>query len=339
MRVLFIGGTGNISEAVSKLAVSKGFDLYLLNRGETPNSVPGAHVLRGDIHSGESINQLLQNMKFDVVADFIAFTPEDVLRDIGLFKNRTRQYIFISSAVVYEKTRILTPIRECSPQSNSGWDYAVKKIACEKILMKAWEEENFPVTIVRPSHTYDKMIPVAIGKGYDLIDRMRKGKPVVIHDSGNSLWTMTHSSDFAKGFVGLMGNPVAKGEAFHITSDEHLTWNQIYRIIADAAGVSDFEAVHIPGEFIQSIEPDWGPTITCDKGFSAVFDTSKIKRYVPEFLCTTPFYLGFRQTLSRFDSGELPGNIDQDISHRLDKMIRVWKDAMGQAKNAYTLLY
>jgi nucleoside-diphosphate-sugar epimerase len=338
MRILFIGGTGNISEAVSKLVVSKGHELFLLNRGLTQHTISGAQIIQADIHSFSSVEASIKQMSFDVVADFIAFTPDDVKRDIQLFQKITKQYVFVSSAVVYEKNRILTPIRECSPHANPNWDYAVKKIECERILMNAWENEHFPVTIVRPSHTYDKMIPVAIGKGYDLIDRMRKGNRVIIHDSGNNLWTMTHSSDFAKGFVGLLGNPVTIGEAFHITSDEHLSWNQIYRIIADAAGVSDFDAVHIPGEFIQRLEPEWGPTITCDKGFSAIFDNSKIKRYVPSFECTIPFYEGFHNTLSRYDNGELSKEIDSAVSHKLDNIIQTWIEFVNQAEAAYRLM-
>jgi len=338
MKILFIGGTGNISEAVSKLVIERGHELFLLNRCQTPHSISGIQTIQTDISSVLQVEKALGHMSFDVIADFIAFTPDDVKRDIQLFRKITKQYVFVSSAVVYEKNRIFTPIRECSPHANPNWDYAAKKIECEKILMDAWENEHFPVTIVRPSHTYDKMIPVAIGKGYDLIDRMRKGNRVIIHDSGNSLWTMTHSTDFAKGFVGLLGNPVTIGEAFHITSDEHLSWNQIYRIIADAAGVTDFNAVHIPGEFIQRLEPDWGPTITCDKGFSAIFDNSKIKRYVPGFECTTPFFTGFRNTLKRYDSGELSKEIDNSISHKLDNMIQTWTDFMDQVEKAYRIL-
>ena len=238
MKVLFIGGTGVISSACSQLAVECGFDLYLLNRGESKREIPkGANVLNADIRDKNSVEKAIGTHNFDVVVDWIAFTLEHIETDIELFKDRTNQYIFISSASAYQTPPTNLPVTESTPLYNPFWQYSQNKIACEERLIKAYREENFPVTIVRPSHTYDEtMLPL---KGrFTVIDRMRKGKKVIVHGDGTSLWTLTHHTDFAKGFVGLLGNSHAVGEAFQITSDEVLTWNQIYELAAQAAGTT-----------------------------------------------------------------------------------------------------
>lgn len=330
MKALIIGGTGNISEAVSREAVERGFELFLLNRGTTPNYVRGAHVLRADIKNPEEVNRVLKGHYFDVVSNFIAYTIDDVKQDIAFFKGRTKQYIFISSTTVYDKTRTILPFRECTARIGNGWRYAEDKITCEKLLLEAYERDHFPGTIVRPAHTYDKLIPAAIGKGIDLIGRLRRGDPFILPDSGNSLWTLTHSSDFARGFVGLMGNPATIGESFHITSDETLTWNQIYSIMADAAGAKDYRPVHIPGEFIERCDKDLGMEITCDKGISSIYDNNKIRRYVPDFVCSIPFFQGIRQTIARYDRGEMPGEPDPELEKKFDSIIDAWQSTFDQ---------
>jgi nucleoside-diphosphate-sugar epimerase len=335
MKALIIGGTGNISEAVSREAVDRGFELFLLNRGNTPNYVRGAHLLRANIKSPSEVDRALKGHVFDVVANFIAYTIEDVKQDIHFFRGRTKQYIFVSSTTVYDKTRALLPLRECSARAGNGWKHAEDKITCEKILIDAYEQQGFPCTIVRPAHTYDKLIPTTIGKGMDVIARLRRGAPVVIHDSGNSLWTLTHSSDFARGFVGLMGNQVTIGESFHITSNETLTWNQIYQMMAEAAGAQEYNPVHIPGSFIERCDKSLGMEITRDKAFSSVYTNEKIKWYVPDFVCNMPFFYGIRLSLQKLDRGELPMDSDNDIDRRIDRIINAWQSSIDAGIEAY----
>ena len=237
MKVLFIGGTGNISSCVSKLALDKGIELYHLNRGHNL-PVKGAINLIADIHNPEQTRKVLENHRWEVVVNWVAFTKEDVIRDIDLFKNRTSQYIFISSASAYQKPPLNYIITEETQLENPFWDYSQNKIDCENLLMQEFRDRQFPVTIVRPSHTYNTVIPVTLGgwEEYTVVDRIKKGLPIIVQGDGTSLWTLTHANDFAKGFLGLMGNSQAIGEAFHITSDEVLTWNQIYATLARAVG-------------------------------------------------------------------------------------------------------
>ncbi|NLM13052.1 MAG: SDR family oxidoreductase [Epulopiscium sp.] len=304
MKVLFIGGTGTISLAISKLLIQQGCELYLLNRGNHSKELEGNNVrfICCDIHDEKKAQKLLEGMEFDVVADFIAFVPQDVERDYRLFKDKTKQYIFISSASAYQKPLADYRITEGTPLSNPYWEYSRNKIACEEYLMKMYREHGFPITIVRPSHTYgDYSIPLGVHgiKGsWQVAKRMLEGKPVIIHGDGTSLWTMTHNSDFAKGFVGLMGNIHAIGEAVHITSDESLTWNQIYQSIADALGVK-LNAVYVPSSFLDACSPqDYRGSLIGDKANSVVFDNSKIKRLVPDFVATVRFDQGIKQTIN-----------------------------------------
>ena len=261
MKVLFIGGTGRISSACSRLAVERGIDLYLLNRGQTSRPIPdNVHILHGDIRDPASANSALDGHSFDTVVNWIAFTPEHVETDLALFRERTQQYIFISSASAYQKPLSALPITESTPLANPYWEYSRNKIACEELLMRAYREEGFPFTIVRPSHTYDRtMLPFS--GDFTVIDRMRKGKKVIVHGDGTSLWVLTHHADFAKGFVALLGNNHAIGDAFHITSDELLTWNQIHEICARAAG-TEADIVHIPSDLIAAYDPNWGAGLT-----------------------------------------------------------------------------
>jgi nucleoside-diphosphate-sugar epimerase len=303
MKVLFIGGTGNISVAVSKLAVARGIELYLLNRGQQGVAIEGAQTLTADSRQPDQVRAALGNHRFDAVVNWIAYVEPDIERDLTLFGGRCGQYIFISSASVYQKPVTYPIITESTPLANPHWQYSRNKIACEERLMRAYREEGFPITIVRPSHTYDKRIPIAVGNwaSYLIPKRMLAGQPVIVHGDGTSLWTLTHSEDFAKGFVGLLGHPQATGHAFNITSDFVLTWDQIYEQIGAALGVQPHIA-HIPSEFIAQVDPVSGPGLLGDKMWCAIFDNSKIKRFVPDYVATIPFHEGIRHTLAWFQA-------------------------------------
>ena len=300
MRVLFIGGTGIISSACSELAIDRGVELYLLNRGRSPRPIPkGVKVLAGDIRDAASARRALGNLEFDAVVDFIAFVPEHIQQDIELFSGRTGQFVFISSASAYKKPVDNWPITESTPLHNPHWQYSRNKIACEELLMRAWREGGFPMTIVRPSHTYDKtLLPFdPYQSGYTVLRRLEQGKPIVVHGDGSSLWVLTHHRDFAKGLVGLLANRKAIGEAFHITSDEVLTWNEIFDTVARAAGVKP-SIVHVPSAIIAREHPDWGAGLLGDKTHSVIFDNTKIKRFVPGFECTIPFWRGAEEIVA-----------------------------------------
>lgn len=324
MKVLFIGGTGNISTATSELAVEKGMDLYLLNRGTRPISIEGAKVIIGDIGKPDEIKELA-NHNWDVVVNWIAFTPDDIQRDIDLFKGKTKQYIFISSASAYQKPASYPIITESTPLANPYWQYSRDKIACENLLTDTYRNGGFPITIVRPSHTYDTVIPVTIGgwTEYNVMDRIKKGKKIIIQGDGNSLWTMTHAEDFAKGFVGLIGHQQAIGHAFHITSDEVLSWNQIYEAVGAAVN-KELNVVHIPSDFICQIEPEMTGTLIGDKAVSAVFDNAKIKRFVPGFKATIPFNKGIRRTIEWMEADPSRMVINPETEAMIEKIIEAY---------------
>ena len=297
MKVLFIGGTGTISYSCSKLAIERGFEVSLLNRGRSTLREPlqGAELIFADIREPETVRQALGNRHFDVVVEFLAFNPDHIEIDLELFRGRTDQYIFISSASAYQTPPEKLPVTEETPLENPVWQYSRDKAACEARLMRAFHEEGFPVTIVRPSHTYDEgYIPVT-GR-WSFVDRMLQGKPVIVYGDGTSIWTMTHSSDFAKGFVGLFGKAEAIGQAYHITSDEWQTWNQIVTKLADAVGVEP-KIVHVPSDLIAQFDPEWGQGLLGDKSHSFILDNSKIKALVPEFVCTVPFKEGIARSV------------------------------------------
>jgi nucleoside-diphosphate-sugar epimerase len=320
MKVLFIGGTGVISSACSQLAVERGIDLVLFNRGRTARPVPeGARTLVGDIRDRASVARALGDLTFDAVVNWLNFTPEQVEADIETFRGRTGQYIFISSASAYQKPLSSLPITESTPLHNPFWAYSRAKIACEERLVQAYRQEQFPVTIVRPSHTYDRTMVPLLGH-YTSLDRMRKGKKVIVHGDGASLWVLTHHRDFAKGFVGLLGNPRAIGQAFHITSDEVLTWNQIYTILAQAAGVEP-QLVHAPSDLIAAFDPEVGAGLLGDKAHSVVFDNTKIKRLVPDFAATIPFSQGAREIVAWFDADPARQVVDAQAGHLMDQVI------------------
>jgi len=322
LRVLFIGGTGVISAAAAERALAVGHRLTILNRGrETLRPTPeGAEVLKADIRDTASVRAALGSRMFDVVVDFVAFTTDHVAADLELFAGRTGQYVFISSASAYQKPPARLPILESTPLRNPFWQYSRDKIACEDLLVKAYREDGFPATIIRPSHTYDRTM-IALTGGWTDIARMRAGKPVVVHGDGTSLWTLTHSSDFAKALVGLLGLPQAVGDSFTITSDECLPWNAIYEIFAQAAGAPAPQLVHIASDTIATAAPDVGPSLLGDKSHSVVFDNSKVKALVPEFVCTVPFALGARQVLSWFDSNPDQQLVDERLSATFDQLI------------------
>jgi nucleoside-diphosphate-sugar epimerase len=323
MKVLFIGGTGTISSACSALAVERGIELYLLNRGSATRAVPPeAHVLHGDIRDRASAEAALGDRTFDAVVDWVAFTPEHVEADLALFRGRTRQYVFISSASVYQTPPVCLPVTESTPLANPYWDYSQAKIACEERLVRAYREEAFPVTIVRPSHTYDRRTLPFQGR-YTVVDRMRRGKKVIVHGDGSSLWVMTHHRDFAKGFVGLLGNSRAIGEVFQITSDEVLTWNQIFEIVARAAG-TEADIVHVPSDLIAAYDPAWGAGLLGDKAHSMVFDNSKIKRVVPDFAATIPFARGAEEVMAWYDADPDRQVVDEAADRKMDEIIEAW---------------
>jgi nucleoside-diphosphate-sugar epimerase len=322
MRVLFIGGTGVISSACSELALAQGIDLYLLNRGQTSSRpVPaGAKVLIGDIREPSTVLDAVGDMTFDVIVDWIAFTSDHVETDLRLFAGRTGQYVFISSASAYHKPVRSLPITESTPLHNPYWQYSRDKIACEERLMRAYREDGFPITIVRPSHTYDKTMLPFRGR-WTTVDRMRRGLPVIVHGDGTTRWVLTHHRDFAKGFVGLLGQPRALGEAYHITSDEVLTWNQIFRIVGRAAGVADIEIVHVPSDVIAAYSQRWGDGLLGDKAYSVAFDNTKLKRLVPGYVATIPFTQGAQEIIDWFDADPTRQVVDDGRNRLFDTII------------------
>ena len=329
MKALFIGGTGTISTAVSALAVEKGIELTLLNRGTHLQEVPkGARVLRGDIRDEAAVASLLKDETFDVVSNFINFVPEQIERDIRLFSGKTRQYLFISSASAYQKPLSHYLITESTPLANPYWQYSRDKIACENRLMEEYRRTGFPVTIVRPSHTYSKKVPVAMhgaNGSWQVILRMLAGKPVLVHGDGSSLWTLTHSADFAKAFVGLMGNPHAIGEAVHITSDETLSWNAIHQILADALGV-EYRPVYLPSTVLAASRPELEGALLGDKAVSVVFDNTKIKRLVPGFTAEIRFDQGVRMALAYMQNHPEMQREDPEFDQWCDKMADLYNN-------------
>ena len=338
MKVLFVGGTGLISSACTRLAVERGVELFLLNRGSHPDRALGATLIVADLRDEGAVQQALAGYRFDAVVDWVAFTPDDVERDLRLYRDRTDQFVFISSASAYRKPLGDWLLREDSPLANPFWDYARNKIACEERLMRAFREDGFPVTIVRPSLTYgDTQVPLAVNsweRPFTAIARMRQGKPVIVPGDGTSLWTITHNSDFAKGFVGLLGRRQAVGQAFNIMSDEVLTWDEIYRQVATAAGV-EARIVHIASDFIAACLPEMRGTLLGDKAVSAVFDTTKIKRFVPDFQATTPFAEGIRRTVAWFDADPARQQVDAGMDARWDRLVAAYDLGLANAIAAF----
>jgi nucleoside-diphosphate-sugar epimerase len=327
LRVLFIGGSGVISSACSRLAVARGIELSVLNRGSTRLRPlpPEAEVLRGDIRDPASAREALGDREFDAVVDWVAFTPEQVRADMELFRGRTGQYVFISSASAYQTPPERLPVTESTPLRNPFWQYSRDKIACEDLLVTAYREEGFPATIVRPSHTYDRT-KVPLGGKWTAIARMRGGREVVVHGDGTSLWTLTHHDDFARGFVPLLGHRRTIGEAFHITSDDVLTWNQIAETLAAAAGVPA-RIIHVPSDAIAAADPEWGAGLLGDKAHSMVFDNSKLRSVVPGYRAEIPFEAGAREIIGWFDDHPSRQQVDAHLDAVMDKLIDTYRPA------------
>lgn len=329
MKVLFIGGTGIISSACTRLAIERGIDLYLLNRGQSSRPVPvGAKVLRGDIHDPASARAALAGHRFDAVVDWIVFTPDQLEADLDLFRGRTGQYVFISSASAYQTPPAALPVTEATLLDNPVWEYSRNKIACEERLVRAYREEKYPITIIRPSHTYDQTLLPFHG-GWTMMERMLQDKPVVVHGDGTSLWVLTHNTDFARGFVPLLGNPHALGNAFQITSDELLSWNQIYETLAAALGVTP-RLVHVPSEMIAAYDKIWGDSLLGDKSHSMIFDNTRVKRLVPDFACAVPFARGAEEIVAWYNADPARRTVDPYFDALLDRLIAAMQSAYPQ---------
>lgn len=335
MKALFIGGTGTISMAITRQLAEKGCELYLLNRGTRTGELPeNVKVINADINNEAEAAEKLKGMEFDVVCDFIGFVPSQLERDYRLFNGKTRQFMYISSASAYQKPLSDYRITEGTPLSNPYWEYSRNKIACEEFLVKMYRENGFPITIIRPSHTYDeRSVPLGVhgNKGsWQVVKRMIEGKPVIIHGDGTSLWTMTFNTDFAKAFIGLMGNVHAIGEAFQITTDETLTWNQIYTAIANVLGVK-LNAYYVPSDFLDAVSDyDFEGSLIGDKANSVVFDNTKLKRAVPDFVPEVRFDTGIRKTVEYVLAHKELQVEDKEFDEWCDKVIA----AMENAKKA-----
>ena len=323
MRLFFLGGTGNISTACVERAVEEGHQVTVLNRGRSASRVRSrVDVVTGDRGDGSFLRQVAEGARFDAVVDFIAFRPEQVEVAIEAFAGRVGQYVFISSTSAYEKPVVRHVITEETPLRNPFWEYARQKIACEERLWRARRETGFPVTVVRPSYTYgETWIPSGFGgQDYTVVGRMRGGRPIVCHGDGTSLWVMTAASDFAVGLVGLLGQDGALGEAFHITSDEVLTWQAIYRTIAEAAG-AELEMVHVPSALIAALYPERGGSLLGDKAWSVIFDNSKIRRFVPSFRPRVSFAAGMKRSMAWFDADPARRVVNEEQARRIDRVI------------------
>lgn len=338
MKILFIGGTGIISTACAELAVERGLDLTLLNRGQR-KKIPGTNQVIADISDVASTQSALGNTYWDVVVDFISFHPDDLKKRLEIFRGKVGQFIFISSASAYQKPVIDYLVTESTPLVNPFWPYSRDKIACEVFLENELRDNGFPVTIIRPSYTYDEtVIPLSFNswdRPYTVIDRMRKGLPIIIPGDGTSLWQLTHNADFAKGLLGLFGHQGSIGHAFHITSDEVLNWNQIFEATAEAAGVDKLNVVHIASDFIIACMPDQLGGLHGDKTQSMVIDNTKIKRFVPDFVATRRFRDGIKFSISYYDADPARRLIDEAGNARYDKLIAVYQKGLLSAQEEF----
>jgi len=322
--VLFIGGSGVISSACSQIAVASGIELHVLNRGRSAARPlpPGVNVLRADIREPDSVRHVINDLEFDAVVDWVAFTAGHVRADVDLFRGRTRQYVFISSASAYQTPPARVPVTESTPLRNPYWQYSRDKIACEDLLVAAYRDEGFPATIIRPSHTYDQTL-VPFDGGWTVLGRMLAGKPVVVHGDGTSLWTLTHHDDFARAFVPLLGDPRTIGEAIHITSDDVLTWNQIAEAFAAALGVTA-RLVHVPSDAIAAADPVWGAGLLGDKAHSMVFDNAKLRSLVPGWRAVIPFERGAREIAAWYLADQERQVTDVALDATMDKLAAAW---------------
>jgi len=331
VKLLFLGGTGNISTACVDLAVGRGHEVTILNRGRSPSRLRGGvRAVMGERDDGGRLRRLAEDTRFDAVVDFLCYRPEQAETAIEAFAGRTSQYVFIGTAAAYEKPVVHYVITEATPLRNPFWEYARQKIACEERLRRAREESRFPVTVVRPSYTYGPTwIPSGFGgQDYTVVNRMRRGRPIVCHGDGTSLWVMTAASDFAVGLLGLLGHPGAVGEAVHITSDEVLTWEAIYGVIARSAGAEP-KLVHVPSDLIASLYPERGGSLLGDKAWSVVFDNAKIRRFVPEFRAQTSFAEGMARSIDWFDADPARRTVNDETDRRIDRVIAAQQRALA----------
>jgi nucleoside-diphosphate-sugar epimerase len=335
MKILLIGGSGTISSAVTQKLVSENHQVFVLNRGNNNDRLPSSvHVLVADMANENDVAEIIKDHFFDAVCEFIAFHPSQIERDIRLFSEKTNQYVFISSASAYHKPSVNPYITEGTTLANPYWQYSRDKIACEEVLWNAYRKNNFPMTIVRPSHTYDERhIPLGVHgkKGFwQVIQRMLENKPVIVQGDGTSLWTLTHNTDFAEGFVGLLGNPKALGEAFHITSDESLTWNQIYQEIAKALHVP-LKLYHVTSDFLSAVgkQYDFEGSLIGDKSTTVIFDNSKLKSVVPTFSAKVPFRKGVRLTLEYLEKHPECKVLDSEFDLFCDQVISAEEKAIA----------
>src|SRR5919112_3350961 len=318
--VLFLGGTGIISSACTARAAELGMEVFLVNRGRSAGSRPapeGATVLVGDLTDTASLREALGDREFDVVAGFRAFTPSDVSSRLEVLAGRMGQYVFISSASAYQTPPGRLPVLESTPLRNPFWQYSRDKIACEDLLVAAYRERRLPMTIVRPSHTYDKTL-LPFDGGWTVVDRMRRGAEVVVPGDGTSLWTLTHQRDFAHAFVGLLGHPSAIGDSFHITSDEWLSWNDIFTIVGRAAGVEP-RLVHVPSDQIAAVDPTWAAGLLGDKAHSMIFDNSQVRRLVPDYTAVVGFHQGAREIMNWYDEDPSRQRVDAAMDATMDR--------------------
>jgi nucleoside-diphosphate-sugar epimerase len=324
LRVLFIGGSGIISSACSRVAVAHGIDLFVLNRGRSTDRPlpPQVTMLRADIREPRSVRSEIKDLEFDAVVDWVAFTPDQVQADIELFAGRTRQYVFISSASAYQTPPARVPVTESTPLRNPFLAYSQAKIACEDLLVSAYRREGFPATIVRPSHTYDQT-SVPFDGGWTVLGRMRAGKPVIVPGDGTSLWTLTHHDDFARAFVPLLGHSRILGEAIHITSDDVLSWDQIAQTLAAALGTTA-RLVHVPSDAIAAADPDWGAKLLGDKAHSMIFDNAKVRSLVPGWRAVIPFEQGAREIADWYLADPARQITDARLDAVMDKLAAAW---------------
>ena len=337
MKVLFIGGTGLISLAVSKMAVRQGFELYMINRGRRSQFVPeSATVLQGDINNADEVQALIKGHHFDSVVNWIVFKPEEIERDIKLFTGKTNQYIFISTVATFQKPPAYYVINESSTQYNPLWEYAQDKIACEERLIKEYRDNKFPMTIARPSNTYGiTSIPFAITSGahmWTIVDRILKGKKIIVPGDGTSLWSITHNTDFGKGLIGLLGNNQAIGHSFNITSDEVKTWDQYLKDIGQAVGIEP-RIIHITSECISMFMPELRAGLLTEGCNSFIVDNSKLKRFVPGYMATTSFEHGIRQTIAYYNEHPEMKTIDDEFNAKMDKTIAAYEKFLSSISN------
>ncbi len=323
--VLFIGGTGIISSACTARALKLGWQVTVLNRGRSEARPPadGIEQLHADLSDVAAVREAIGGREFDVVADFFAFTPDQVQQRLDLLSGRMGQYVYISSASAYQTPPARLPVLESTPLRNPHWQYSRDKIACEDLLVNAYRESGVPMTIVRPSHTYDKTL-LPFDGGWTVVDRMRRGAPVVVHGDGASLWTLTHHVDFAKGFVGLLGHPAAIGDSFHITGDEWLTWDAIFATVARAAGVEP-TLVHVPSDAIAAVDAEWGAGLLGDKTHSLVFDNSKLRSLVPDYVATIPFAVGAAEIMDWYDADPARQQVDSAMDATMEALVERWQ--------------